>query len=185
MLNRDDRARVVRGQVFYDNQWISIEEKEARENEFRKRIEQGYVIYQGEWMTIEDKLARVKAVHAPPQQATPQNVYYNPTINRQVYNVDNRNYQQTNEQHRHVHLDPNAPPPNWAQLQAMQQGGYGQALPPQTPIQKIPQDGQPGLPPMLEQKLPREAPDYFYGEGESEVKPPFPPPVKGDENPPK
>ncbi|MBD3391059.1 MAG: hypothetical protein GF418_03300 [Chitinivibrionales bacterium] len=169
MISRDDRARVVRGQVFYRNQWVPVEEKEAGESEFRKRLQQGYVLYQGEWMTIEDKLARVRTAQAPPQQAGQHHYYYNPTIAGQVYNVqdqsDRRTYQQSSD--RHLHVDPGALPPGWANQQNLGAPHQGQA---QLPPQQTPPAFQQPLR-QIEDKLPREAPQYFYGDDESEVNP--------------
>ena len=195
-MNQDERARVIHGQVVYKNQWVSIEEKQSRDKEFRKRIEQGYVLFQGEWITIDEKLARVTTAQTPAQQ-TQQTVYNNPVINRQVYNIqantDNRSFTQKTEDHRHVHIDPaSIPPPAWEQ----QQQGFSQYLnqnyppqqigpsaqgqqalnppqmqsPPQAqqgPPRQIPHPPPPKrLPPPPDKPLPKDAPEYFYGEDE-------------------
>ena len=104
---REDKGRIVQGQVFYRNQWMPIERKVQLEARNRKKIEEGYVLFQGEWITIEEKRARVT-----PQKPTvkgPEKVVYNKTINRQTYtvhhneNIDNRVIHE--HDHRHVHVN--------------------------------------------------------------------------------
>ncbi len=104
---REDKGRIVQGQVFYQNQWIPIERKIAFEAQNRKKIEEGFVLFQGEWISIDEKLARLKP--PKPQKQSPEKVIYNQTVNRQTYNVnhneniDNRTIHE--HDHKHVHLD--------------------------------------------------------------------------------
>jgi hypothetical protein len=191
-MNRDTRTRIIHGMVFYQNQWVPIEEKEQRVKEFRTRVEKGYVQFQGEWMTIDEKIARTSpppapAAHAP--QQPPQNIYYSPTFNQQTYNVqsttDNRTFQQYSNEHRHVHVDPNALPPGWPQQQQFPAGQTGpyQALDGQgRPMRAVPpgreppyMPAQPPPPRLLEQPPPTDAPEYFYGEEDGETGPPYQP----------
>lgn len=97
-MNKEDRSRVVHGEVFYQHRWMPIEKKMELEARDRKKIEEGFVKFQGEWITIEDKLARVV-----PQKQEPQQVHIQQTYNQQTYNIDRR---VTHEhEHKHLHLD--------------------------------------------------------------------------------
>lgn len=104
---REDKGRIVQGQVFYQNQWMPIERKVELEARNKKKIEEGYVLFQGEWITIDEKLARVTPQE--PVKQGPEKVVYNQTVNRQTYNVhhnqniDNRVIHE--HDHRHVHVD--------------------------------------------------------------------------------
>ena len=92
-MNKEDRSRVVHGEVFYQHRWMPIEKKIELEKKDREKIEKGFVKYQGEWITIEDKLARVTPQKQEPQQINIQ----------QTYNIDKR---VTHEhEHKHLHLD--------------------------------------------------------------------------------
>lgn len=95
---KEDKARIIHGEVNYRNQWMPIEKKVDREKKRRKKIEQGLVFYQGEWITIEEKIARVSP--AQQQQQQPQQININQTFNQQSY--DQRT---TVHEHKHVHLD--------------------------------------------------------------------------------
>lgn len=98
-MNKEDRSRVVHGQVFYNNRWMPIEKKVELEAKERKKIEEGFVRLHGEWITIEEKLARI----SPPKPQEPQQIYINQTYDQRTYNVDRR---VTHEhEHRHLHLD--------------------------------------------------------------------------------
>ncbi len=95
---KEDKARIIHGEVNYRNQWMTIEKKVDREKKRRKKIEQGLVFYQGEWITIEEKIARVSP--AQQQQQQPQQININQTFNQQTY--DQRT---TVHEHKHLHLD--------------------------------------------------------------------------------
>lgn len=89
----DDKKRIIQGEVFYQNQWMSAEKKEALEKKRKKKIEEGYVFHHGEWITIAEKLARIAPAGAQ------QNIIVNQTFNQQTYD------QRTVHEHKHVHLD--------------------------------------------------------------------------------
>jgi hypothetical protein len=107
---REDKGRIVQGQVFYNNQWMPIERKIALEALNRKKIEEGYVLFQGEWIPIEEKLTRIRP--PKPVRQAPEKVIYTKTINRQTYNVhhsENIDKRVIHEHdHKHVHLDEQA-----------------------------------------------------------------------------
>ena len=96
-MNKEDKSRVVHGQVYYQNRWMPIEKKVELEIKDRKKIEEGFVRYQGEWITIEEKLARV----SPPKPQEPQQIHINQTYDQRTINVDKR----VTHEHKHVHLD--------------------------------------------------------------------------------
>ncbi len=96
---KEDKARIIHGEVYYRNQWMPIVKKVDREKKRRKNIEQGLVFYQGEWITIEEKITRVSPVQQQ-QQQQPQQVTINQTFNQQTY--DQRT---TVHEHKHLHLD--------------------------------------------------------------------------------
>ncbi len=101
---KENRSRIILGQVFYQNQWMPIEKKIDLEAQRRKKIEEGYVFFQGEWIPLEEKLARIS--HTKIKKDKPQKVVYN----QQTYNINqNQNFDNrvTHEhEHRHVHIDP-------------------------------------------------------------------------------
>jgi hypothetical protein len=139
---RVDRSRVIHGFVQHKGQWLSIDKKAQLEAERRRRIEDGYVMYQGEWVTIDEKLARTAPPAVAPQ--SPQQVVYNQTINRQVYNVqhtvDKRTFQETVHEHRHLHVDPQA------LGQAAAAHPSSQQLPRQEEQQRLPRPQQKQIP---------------------------------------
>ena len=96
-MNKEDKSRVVHGQVYYQNRWMPIEKKVALEEKDRKKIEEGFVRFQGEWISIEEKLARV----SPQKQSDPQQIVINQTYDQRTINVDKR----VTHEHKHVHLD--------------------------------------------------------------------------------
>ena len=96
-MNKEDKSRVVHGQVYYQNRWMPIEKKVKLEIKDRKKIEEGFVRFQGEWITIEEKLARV----SPPKPQEPQQIHINQTYDQRTINVDKR----VTHEHKHVHLD--------------------------------------------------------------------------------
>ncbi len=104
---KEDRARIIHGEVLYRNQWMPIAKKAGIEKKRREKIEQGLVEYQGEWMTIEEKLARISPAQV--QQPPPQQVIINQTFNQQTYDqrtIDQRTIdKRTVHEHKHVHLD--------------------------------------------------------------------------------
>jgi hypothetical protein len=98
---KEDKARIIHGEVYYRNQWMPIAKKAAMVRKERKMIEQGLVHYQGEWIPIEEKLARVSPA---PMQQRPQQVIINQTYNQQTY--DQRTvHEHTVHEHKHLHLD--------------------------------------------------------------------------------
>lgn len=104
---QEDRARVVHGQVYYQNRWMPAEKKAELEANRLGIIQKGLVQYNGEWIPIDDKVAMLSK-NKNVDKAT-RKVVVNKTVNRQVYNVnvhnDNRNIQHTTNEHRHVHVD--------------------------------------------------------------------------------
>jgi hypothetical protein len=202
-MNQDERSRVIHGQVHYQDQWVLIEEKDAREREMRKRLDQGYVLFQGEWVTIDEKLARESAQSQP--QMVQQNIYNNPVINPQVYNIqantDSRSYSQTSEEQRHIHVSPGeSQPAMWEQQQQnfsqflnqqfAQPGSQGQVPQQQNPYfpntQQPEQIGQPQqtaypqqqpYPPQYQmpQQLPSQYPGYPPQAAAPQQKPTPPP----------
>jgi hypothetical protein len=133
-VNDDDRAQIIHGFVRHGDRWVRIERKIELEAARRKRIEDGYVFFQSEWIPIDEKIARTRMCVSQPAEATPRQV----TINRQVYNVDNRTYNATFDQGRHLHVDPRHMPPNAAAPESRAGGSLedsqaGPSLPPHAP----------------------------------------------------
>ena len=103
-MDRRDRTRVLRGEVFHQGQWMSIRHKYDLEMQRRKKIEAGYVFFQGEWITIDEKCARVTPPSGPAKDDRPAApIVINQYDNRIVYNIDKRTINRN--EHRHVHLD--------------------------------------------------------------------------------
>lgn len=107
MMLTEDTKNIIQGRVRSEKGWVSIEEKLRIEEQRKKKIKAGLVFFQGEWITIEDKIARVSpAPQALPQEQQPMVV--NKTVNKQTYNVytDNRTMNENIHEHRHVHIEP-------------------------------------------------------------------------------
>lgn len=102
-MQNDDKSKIIKGQVFYNSRWMTIEKKVSIEQRNRKKIEQGFVFYQGEWITIEEKCSLLSPSKQPEQKHQPSIV-----IN-QTFNIDKSNKQTIHKhahEHRHVHIDP-------------------------------------------------------------------------------
>ncbi len=100
-MSREEKIHIIRGYVRNHNEWVPIGHKLRYMSEIKKRVQSGLVHFQGEWIPIDEKIARTTQPRS--QQQT---INYN-TINRQVYNVDNRQIDQSSHQsheHRHIHL---------------------------------------------------------------------------------
>ena len=100
-MNKEDKNRIIHGQVYYQNRWMPIDKKLELEKQDRAKIEQGYVRYTGEWITIEEKLART--LPQQNQNIEPQQIVINQTYNQQTYNVDKRTVHE--HDHKHIHVD--------------------------------------------------------------------------------
>ena len=101
-MNKEDKNRIIHGQVYYQNRWMPVDKKLALEKLDKAKIEQGYVRYAGEWITIEEKLART----LPQQQGQEQQIFINQTYNQQTYTVDKRTVHE--HDHKHIHVDAEA-----------------------------------------------------------------------------
>jgi len=99
-MNKEDRNRIIHGQVYYQGRWMSIDKKLELEKLDIDKVEQGYVRHNGEWITIDEKIART-VLHQ--QISEPQQVYINQTYNQQTYNIDKRTVHE--HDHKHIHVD--------------------------------------------------------------------------------
>ena len=88
-MNSSDKRRILRGEVFHQGRWMSIDKKCDLEKDRQKKIIAGYVFYQGEWMSIDEKIARV-VPPVPKEEKKAETIVINQYDNRTIYNVDKR-----------------------------------------------------------------------------------------------